>query len=30
MGQDKMITRVEMARQEMQHIGEFDYGECRY
>ena len=23
-----MITRVETARQEMQHIGEFDYGEC--
>ncbi|KAK9904205.1 hypothetical protein WJX75_006739 [Coccomyxa subellipsoidea] len=22
---DKMITRVETARQEMQHIGEFDY-----
>ncbi len=28
LGQDKMITRVETARQEMQHIGEFDYGEC--
>ena len=25
--QDKMLTRVETARQEMQHIGDFDYGE---
>ena len=25
--QDKMLTRVETARKEMQHIGDFDYGE---
>ena len=25
--QDTMLTRVETARQEMQHIGDFDYGE---
>ena len=24
--QDKMLTRVETARKEMQHIGDFDYG----
>ncbi len=25
--QDRMLTRVETARKEMQHIGDFDYGE---
>ena len=27
--QDKMLTRVETARKEMQHIGDFDYGELK-
>ena len=26
---DKMITRVQTARQEMCHLPEFDYGACR-
>lgn len=25
-----MITRVETARQEMQHVGDFDYGESSF
>lgn len=27
--QDKMLTRVETARKEMQHIGDFDYGKLK-
>ena len=26
---EKMITRVQTARQEMGHLPEFDYGACR-